>query len=402
MENPFIESAVRVAKINPKLLKILSKPEKIIKFEIPVGKKRYPAFRVQHSSLLGPYKGGIRYHPAVSLGEATTLAELMTWKCSLLGLPFGGAKGGAAVDPKKISDGDLEKLSRGYIEKVAKYIGPRLDVPAPDVNTDSQIMAWMADEYARWIGHWEPAAITGKPLELGGLAGREAATGWGGFVILEKMRQKMGLEPSEVRVAVQGFGNVGSYFSLYAYQEGYRVVAVSDSQGGIYSEEGLPIDEVLVHKKSGESVTTFPYGEKIAGGDLFGLKLEVLAPAALEGAINSFNAKDVDTQVVLELANDPVTEESSEIILGSGAIIVPDILANAGGVIGSYLEWSQGLGGHLWEEGEVLGKIRKMMEKAFGEVWSVRDELKTDLRTSAYVLALRRLECAARGRGMLS
>lgn len=407
MSTPFEKAAV-VLKLDKKTLKALEAPQNIFEFDLPVkldsGKTRiFKGFRVQHNNARGPFKGGIRFHPQVTLSEIKELASLMTFKCALSGLPFGGGKGGVAVAPAELSNTELERLSRGYIRKVANRIGPRVDVPAPDVGTDARVMGWMADEYAKIVGHFELAVITAKPLELGGLDGREVATGWGGFVVLEKVVEKLGLKPKEVSIIVQGFGNVGSHFSRFAFRAGFKIVAVSDSKGGIFKEKGLDIEAVFEHKEGGKKISEFKGQgiEKISNDDLLVQAADILAPAALEDQITERNAGEVRARVVLELANAPVDKGGQKILAESGVLVIPDILANAGGVIGSYLEWSQNLSGYFWEREDGLRRIKVIMERAFDQVWWSRGEGEFDMKTGAYVVAVGRVVEAMKARGWI-
>lgn len=405
---PSLEKAVATLKLDRKVLKVLETPQNILEFDLPVkldsSKTRsFKGYRVQHNNARGPFKGGIRFHPQVTLEEVKELASLMTLKCALLGLPFGGGKGGVIVDPSGLSAAELERLSRGYIRKLADNIGPRVDVPAPDVGTNAWIMGWMVDEYSKIIGRFEPAVITAKPLELGGLDGREVATGWGGFAVLEKVAGKLGLKPKETSIAVQGFGNVGSYFSRFAFRAGFKIVAVSDSKGGIFGKDGLDIEAVFAHKAGGKKIPEFEGRgiEKISNADLLVQKVDILVPAALENQITKKNAGKVKARVVLELANDPVDEEGQKILTKSNVLVIPDILANAGGVVGSYLEWSQNLSGYLWEREDALRRIRVMVERAFDQVWWTRGEGEFDTRTAAYVVAVGRVVEAMKARGWI-
>ncbi len=400
-------------------LERLMKPMNIVSGEIEVtmddGRtEKFQAYRSQHNNALGPYKGGIRFHEGVTEAEVKALSLWMSIKTSIAGLPMGGGKGGVIVDPKKMSTGELERLSRSYMQLVAKHIGVDVDVPAPDVNTDPQMMAWMLDEYEKIVGHLEPGVITGKPLEVGGSAGRTKATGFGGFLALQHLKDALKeLYPDnaegwyngpreKVRIAIQGFGNVGYYFAVSAYEHGYTVVAVSDSKGAIYDEKGLDPVAVLAMKEEKGSVTDYP-GTVITNEELLALDVEVLVPSALESVITDANMETVKAPVILELANGPITPEADAHLLGRDIIVVPDVYANSGGVTVSYLEWVQNRMGYYWKEHEVDEKLEELMGSAFGAFWKKYLELrqqdgpqKVTLRRAVYILAVERIIMAER------
>ncbi len=395
-----------------KYLSRLKTPQNIIKVKINNGKtKEFQAFRVQYNDALGPYKGGIRFHQNVSETEVMALAFWMTIKCAVAGLPYGGGKGGVVVDPKKLSSGELERLSRAYAKFIAPFIGEKKDVPAPDVNTNPQIMAWMLDEYEKVVKYRSPGAFTGKPLLLGGSAGRTKATGQGGVFALKFLLEKLkkntlwAKKPiSQITVAIQGFGNVGYYFAKIASEFGFKVVAVSDSQGGVYVKDGLNPETTLACKKEKGSVAScycrgsvcdIRYGKTITNEQLLELPVDVLVPAALEGAINKKNADKIKAKIIMEMANGPVTSEADEILTKKGTIIVPDIFANAGGVSVSYFEWVQNLSGYYWEEKEVDEKLEKLMKRAFERIWEkfIGSSL-PNLRMAAYILAVEKIIAA--------
>lgn len=399
------------------LVERLRFPERIIEVAVPVqmdgGRtKVFKGWRVQHNSLLGPYKGGIRFHAKVDLEEIKGLALLMTLKNAVVGLPFGGAKGGVEVDPKRLSRDELERLSRIYLHKIVRFIGPNLDIPAPDVNTNPQVMAWMLDEYEKFVGEKAPAAVTGKPLELGGSPLREVATGLGGKMILDEVIKRMRGKKPEVTVAVQGFGNVGANFARLAYQDGYKIIALSDSRGGVYKEKGLDPNEIYDCKAAGGTVAgcylkgtmtaAKNKGVKVIDNEeLLALKVDVLVPAALETVINGRNARNVKAKIVLELANGPLTEEAGRILAEKRTLVVPDILTNAGGVVVSYFEWGQGRLGWPLEEDEAFDRLKKLMVGAFKNVWEASQEKKIDLKTAVYGLALSRIVQVAKWQGMI-
>ncbi len=337
--------------------------------------KIFKAFRSQFNNAKGPYKGGIRFHYNVSESEVKALSAWMTWKCSVLGIPYGGSKGGIIVDPKILSMGELERLSRAYMRAFYKHFGSWIDVPAPDVNTTGQIMAWMLDEYQTLVGHLEPGMITGKPLELGGSQGRTEATGLGGFYVLESLMSAIGRSSSgrkkfnkkATTVAVQGIGNVGYWFIEFAKKAGYKIVASSNSKGGEYK------------------------GKKITNEQLLELPVDILVPAALENQITAKNAGKINAKYIIEMANGPVTPEADEILHNKGIISLPDVLCNAGGVTVSYFEWVQNNMGYYWEKEEVFSKLKKIMDKAFGEVWEIYQTKKVTPRMAAYILAVDRV-----------
>jgi glutamate dehydrogenase/leucine dehydrogenase len=415
MSNPYknacqqLEKIAKILKLDKKMVEKLKKHQNLIKVNLKIKLdngtfKTFKAFRAQHNNVKGPYKGGIRFHPQVTEDEVKALSMWMTWKCSVVGIPYGGGKGGVICNPKEMSEGEIERLSRAYMKAIAPHIGPWVDVPAPDVNTNPQIMAWMVDEYIKvqsskfkvqsWgnIGGNPLAIITGKPIELGGSQGRTEATGQGGVYILMELAKKMGWKPAKTTIAVQGFGNVGFWFSKLANTLGYKIVAISDSKGGIYKKEGkLDPEEVLKYKEKTGSVVGFSGTKKITNEELLELRVDVVAPAALENVISAKNAKKIKAKAIIELANGPVTPEADEILHKRKIINVPDVLANAGGVTVSYFEWVQNLAGYYWEKDEVNVKLEKIMKKAFAEFWEKYKGLKVAPRMAAYTLAVERV-----------
>lgn len=362
--------------------------------------KVFQGYRVRYNDSLGPTKGGIRFHPAVNLDEVTSLAFWMTFKCAVIGLPYGGGKGGVAVNPKELSQPEIERLSRAYIAAIADFIGPDIDVPAPDVYTNPTIMAWMVDEYSKIKRAYSPAVITGKPVALGGSLGREDATGRGGFYVLESIRRRLKLPDGPLRVAVQGFGNSGFHFARLAAQAGYKIVAVSDSQGGILREDGIdPIGTNMLKMHEGQLKAARLRGstyevvsyDKISNGELLELDVDVLVPAALENVLTEKNASKIRAKCVLELANGPTTNAADEILEQKKVHVIADILANAGGVTVSYFEWVQNRLGYYWPEAEVQEKLKVAMEKAANDVVDISDNFKTSLRTASYITALKRI-----------
>lgn len=351
----------------------------------------FDAYRVQHSNARGPFKGGIRFHPQTTLGEVKALASWMTWKTAVVDIPFGGGKGGVTVDPKKLSSGELERLSRAWVRAFVPVLGPDTDVPAPDVNTTPQIMAWMVDEYSQLVGRWTPAAFTGKPIATGGSAGRETSTSQGGMYVLEALMDALKKKMRGASAAVQGFGNAGYFAALLAQRAGLKVVAVSDSRGGISSPSGLDAKKVLDWKKKSGTVVGFPESKPISNSRLLQLKVDVLIPAALENALTRSNAGKVKAKIILELANGAIDPDADRMLWKKGISVAPDILANAGGVAGSYYEWVQNRSGEYWTEQQVFGKLKPLMRKAFATTWKLHMEHNVDLRTAAYILALDRV-----------
>ena len=362
------------------------------------GFKVFKGYRVQHNNARGPFKGGLRYHPLVSLDEIRCFAMLMTWKTALMSIPFGGAKGGVQVDPKILSEAELERLSRAFMRSIAEVIGPQVDVPAPDVNTTPQIMAWMADEYSRRYGP-NPAVITGKPVVVGGSLGRDAATGRGSAICLDRLTKARGWQRSDVPVAIQGFGNAGSWLAVILHEMGYPIIAVSDSKGGILNERGLNPKVVLAHKKETGSVIEFPGAETIAGADIVGIDCSVLTLAALEEAVTDANAAGVKAQVILETGNYPVTPEADPVLHERGVTLVPDILASGGGVAVSYLEWVQDLQREQWAEERVNARLAELMGAATDQVLARAESEGLSLRDAAYLIGVERVAEAEIARG---
>jgi glutamate dehydrogenase/leucine dehydrogenase len=403
-QRQFLEIA-KILGLKPEIVEELKEPQRIIKFQIPVlmddgREKIFWGFRSQHNNALGPYKGGIRFHPEVSEDEIKALSMLMTWKCSLAGIPFGGGKGGVIVDPRKLSRGELERLSRGYVQGIFPLIGPDLDVPAPDVNTNPQIMAWMTDEYSKLKEEESLAAFTGKPLEMWGLAGRNEATGYGGVVILKKLAEVFDLKPEKTTLAIQGFGNVGSNFAQFAFKAGFKILALSEFDGGVYIEKGLDPEATLKCREAkGKisgcycigSVCDLSFGKGISNEELLEMPIDVLVPAAVENVITKENASEIKAKYIIEMANGPVTPEAEEILEKRGIISVPDILANSGGVIASYFEWLQGKEKKLWQKERVFEELSKILEKSFEKVFDLAQKEKNNLRRAAEILAVERV-----------
>lgn len=410
--NPFQNALTQLNKalthmhVSENITPILSQPKRVLEVNIPVrmdngSTKVFTGFRSQYNDALGPFKGGIRFHPGVTIDEVKALSLWMTMKCAVVGLPLGGGKGGVIVDPKTLSHGELERLSRGYIRALYKYLGPTEDVPAPDVYTNGQIMSWMLDEYETLVGHKAPGVITGKPLSLGGSKGRDKATAQGGVFVLTELVQALQKNPKELTVAIQGFGNAGSVVADLLNGLGYTIVAVSDSRGGVYKKEGLSIKDLEIHKSQTESVVSFPDAETITNEQLLELPVDILIPAALENVITEENADRIQAKYILELANGPITPEADEILHIKGIVSVPDILANAGGVTVSYFEQVQNASNYAWTAEEVQTRLEKIMKEAFHDVWAVTQEKNIPLRQAAYIVALRRITDAMELRGRM-
>ncbi|MCD4704878.1 Glu/Leu/Phe/Val dehydrogenase [bacterium] len=396
MQNPYdnamtqLKKAGDIANIKKDTLLKLSSPDRFIQVSIPIRMdsgelKIFTGYRVQYDNSRGPYKGGIRFHPDTDLSEVKALAFWMTIKCSVVGIPLGGGKGGITVNPKELSKAELERLSRGFIQKIKPIIGPNQDIPAPDVYTTPEIMSWMADEFGN------KATFTGKPIEKGGSEGRGNATAQGAFYILEKAMAKLEIN-KDIKIAIQGFGNAGAVFAKLVKEAGYQVVAVSDSKGGIFDNDGLDIAAIESHKKETGSVQNFAGAENITNEKLLELPVDVLALAALENQITKDNAKQVKAKLIIELANGPLTPEADEILKDKEVVVCPDVLTNAGGVTVSYFEWQQNLADEHWTEEDVNSKMKEIMEKAFDEVWETAEKYQVILRTAGFIKAIERIE----------
>ncbi|VVB94303.1 Glutamate dehydrogenase [uncultured archaeon] len=387
-------------------LDLLDMPRRTFTVHFPVrmdsGKiKMFIGHRVQYNDARGPAKGGIRFHPELTIDHVKDLAFLMSLKCAVANIPFGGSKGGVVVNPKGLSRNELEHATRGYIRAIADYIGPFKDIPAPDVYTDEKIMAWILDEFERIKGEHVPSMVTGKPIELGGSKARSYSTSLGGIYVLEEAMKKINLDKSKAFIAIQGFGNVGENAARLLHEREYNVIAVSDSKGGIIKEDGLFIPAVIKHKNETGSVIDFPGSKNITNEELLTCKCDILIPAALSDQLNRDNAPNVKSKLVLELANAPTTRDADDIFFDKNIMLIPDVLANAGGVVVSYFEWSQNLNNDYWEEEKVLEKLKKTMITAFNDVYSLCQEQKCRLRKSAYSVALKRILEAEKLRGNL-
>ena len=399
------DGAARILNLDPGIWRILTHPKRQIIVSCPIQMDNgqievFTGYRVQYNIALGPAKGGIRYHPDVSLDEMTALAAWMTWKCAVADIPFGGGKGGVSCDPTRMSRRELEALTRRYVAEIIDAIGPEKDVAAPDVNTNEQIMAWVMDTYSMHVGHTTTSVVTGKPLELGGSVGRREATGRGVMIATREAAKHLGFDIRSATIAVQGFGNVGSVSAQLLAELGARIVAITDWKGGVYNADGLNISKLLEHDREHKMVEGFPGSEPISNEDLFKLKVDVLIPAALENQLTAENANDVQARIIVEGANGPTTPEAHQMLHSRGILIVPDILANSSGVTASYFEWVQDRYGYFWKKEEVIERIEMKMRKAFDAVLQTSLKYNVDLRTAAYIVAIDRVATVTRMRGM--
>lgn len=396
--------AAREVKFDKDLLKILEKPMRILEVSIPIkmdnGRiKVFKGFRCQYNDAKGPTKGGVRYHPNVSEDEVVALAAWMTWKCALLDLPYGGAKGGIICDPSKLSVSELERLTRRYTTEIMPILGPHIDIPAPDVYTTSKTMAWIMDTFSMFKGYTEPSIVTGKPEILGGSKGRKEATGKGVALITREFFKARNKDLKGARIAVQGFGNVGGHAALFLSRMGAKIVAASDASGCLVNPDGLDVPGLMDCVEKHACVVKYP-GEQIDRGELLYQDVDVLIPAALEDQIHQKNAENIKAKLVVEGANGPITPEGDEILEKKGIAVIPDILANAGGVVVSHLEWVQALSGLYWEEDQVNAELERKMVKAFKQVWENAQKRKISLRCAAYVVAIERIAEVYRYRGI--
>jgi len=398
------QRAADLMKLEPNVQEILRKPRRILSVNFPVKMDDgrlllYQGFRSQHNNALGPYKGGIRYHPNVTIDEVKALSMWMTWKCAVAGVPFGGAKGGVTVNPKQLSHRELEVLSRSFFSLISEIVGPYRDIPAPDVYTDSQTMAWFMDEYSKNDKGNALAVVTGKPLIIGGSLGRDSATGRGVAITIEEAARHLKMDLKKSTCAIQGFGNVGSWAYQFLEQAGVNVVAVSDSKGGVYKKTGLWFNEVAAYKKKNGSVINLPGTQPITNEELLELDVDILVPAALEDVITEDNARNIKARLVAEGANGPTTPEADDILFKNDVTLIPDILANSGGVSTSYLEWVQNLQHLYWTAEEVDHRLKNIMVKAFAEAYKTSQEYNVNMRTGAYVYAIGKVRDAMTIRG---
>ncbi|WP_275993673.1 Glu/Leu/Phe/Val family dehydrogenase [Argonema antarcticum] len=402
----YLEQAAKELRMDQGLLEVMSHPRKVVTVSIPVkldnGQVQVLAgHRVQHCDVLGPYKGGTRYHPAVTLREISALAMLMTWKCALVGIPYGGAKGGIAIDPARYSVGELERITRRYTSELIKDIGPSVDIPAPDVGTSAREMAWMMDTYSMNVGHAVPGVVTGKPISIGGSRGREMATGRGVMIIVREALAERGETLAGAKIVIQGFGNVGGAAAVLLDEAGAKVMAVSDVSGGIFNPEGLDIQALKVYAaENNRRIAGFPGSVPVSNAELLALPCDVLIPAALENQITEDNVHEVQAKFVAEAANGPVTLAADLALEARGVTVLPDILANAGGVVVSYLEWVQGLSYVFWDEERVNREMEGLMVHAYHEVIKQSKMRQVPLRVAAYTLGVGRVAQALSDRGL--
>lgn len=399
------ETAAARLNLDPNVATRLRRPDRAMIVSVPTrmddGRVHvFTGYRVQHNDVLGPFKGGIRYHPEVSLGEVSALAMWMTWKCSLVGLPLGGAKGGITCDPALLSRHELQSMTRRYTAEILNFIGPEVDVPAPDMGTNEQVMAWIMDTYSQHKGHAVPEIVTGKPVAIGGTLGRREATGRGVVYTIMEAANHLKIDLQKCTAVVQGFGNVGSVACKELAAAGVKIVGVADRTGGFYDAKGLPVDKLLEVADKNHSLEGCPYGEKITNAQLLELKCDILVPAALEMQITKENVSRLQCRILAEGANGPTTPEADEVLRDKNVFLIPDILANAGGVVVSYFEWVQDLQNFFWTEDEVNKKLRDILVKAFHEVLAMSQKHKVDMRQAALMIGIERVEKAMLWRGL--
>lgn len=402
MQNPFenalkqLEKAANIMNLDKNIHEILKSPDRVMTVSVPVKMdngevKVFTGFRSQYNDALGPYKGGIRYHENVSLDEVKALSFWMMVKCATVNIPMGGGKGGIIVDSKKLSEGELERMSREYVRKIWREIGSDKDVPAPDMYTTPKIMGWMRDEFEKLVGHSDPGVITGKAIADGGSEGREQATAQGGVYVTRELMKKLNLKASETKVAIQGMGNVGGFMAKLLAADGFKIVALSDSKGGVYNPDGLDLDKVFAHKEKTGSLSGMDGVQNVSNAELLELPVDILVPSAMENQITSDNADKIKAKIIVEMANGPTTPEADEVLSARGIVVVPDVLANAGGVTVSCFEWEQNVKDQKWSEIEVLAKLEPIMVNAFNEVWETKNKYSVPMRTAAFVKAIERV-----------
>ena len=409
--NPFeiaqkqVKSACDKLNADPAVYEILKNPMRVLEVSFPVRLddgtvKTFIGYRSQHNNAVGPFKGGLRFHPDVTKDEVKALSTWMTFKCSVAGIPYGGGKGGMAIDPKDYSKAELERISKGFATAISPIIGEKVDIPAPDVNTNGQIMSWMVEAYEKVAGKSTKGVFTGKPLEFGGSLARTEATGYGVHLTAKKALAKLNMDVKGATYAVQGFGNVGFYTAYYAHKDGAKIIAFSNSHVAIYNENGIDMEAVIKDfEENGRILTNKDYGKDITNAELLELEVDVLAPCALENQITSENADRIKAKVITEGANGPTTPEADEILFKKGIVVIPDILANSGGVVVSYFEWVQNLQSYYWSFEEVQQKEDTLLSTAFEDVWALADEYKVDLRNAAYMKSIERISKAMKLRG---
>jgi len=399
-------AVTHLSHIDPGVIDFMRYPRREFTVNFPVRRdngslEMFTGYRVHHNTSLGPSKGGIRFSMGVTLDEVRALAMWMTWKCALVNIPYGGAKGGVVVDPRTLSEGELERLTRRFASELVPLVSPQMDIPAPDMGTNSQVMAWFMDTYSMQTGYSVPAVVTGKPIGIGGSEGRTEATGHGVIITMEAALHDAGYNnPADVKIVIQGFGNVGSNAALYAEELGYKVVGVSDVEGGIYNENGLDIKEVVNHLQNTGTVVGFIDSEPVSNDELLTLPCNVLIPAALEGQITDKNAGDIQADFIIEAANGPTTPEADDILNERNILVVPDILANAGGVVVSYFEWVQDLQAFFWDKSEILSRLDRILRDAYTRTKHTSDTKEIDMRTAAQVTAIERVAQAITTRGV--
>ena len=409
--NPFeiaqkqVKTACDRLNADPAVFEILKKPQRVLEVNFPVKLdngtvENFTGYRSQHNNAVGPYKGGVRFHPNVNMDEVKALSIWMTIKCCVAGIPYGGGKGGITLDPRNYSEAELERIARAYSEAISPLIGEKIDIPAPDVNTNGKIMSWMVDAYENVVKHSAPGVFTGKPVEFGGSLARTEATGYGVNFAAVQALEKLGKDVKGATYAIQGFGNVGYHTGYYAHKAGAKIVAVSTVDVAIYNENGLDMEAIIKEfQEKGFITNEAGYGKEISNAELLALEVDVLAPCALENQLTSENAGKVRAKIVVEGANGPTTPEADVILRQNGVLVVPDILANCGGVVVSYFEWVQNLQGYYWEFDEVQEKETVVLRRAFRDIWNLAKEYDVDLRTASYMMSIRRVEKAMKLRG---
>ncbi|MGI6604665.1 MAG: Glu/Leu/Phe/Val dehydrogenase [Firmicutes bacterium] len=403
----FFQEAAAHLKLDAGMMKLLENPQREIAVQIPLVREdgsfeAISGFRVQHSNARGPFKGGIRFHPSVNMDEVRGLAALMTWKCAAVNIPYGGAKGGISIEPRNYTKRELKAITRSFISAIMPVIGPQIDIPAPDVNTSAETMGWIVAKANELAGTDVRGIVTGKPIELGGSLGRKEATGKGVAVITLRLLEWLGKDPTQMKIAVQGFGNNGSYTALYLAEAGCKIVAVSDVSGGFYKEDGLDIPALFEYVKTSPNhlLAGYPDAKPISNEELLEADVDILIPAALENQITTANANNIKASIIVEAANAPVTPDADKILRQRGITVVPDILANAGGVIVSYFEWVQNQQCLYWDIDTVNGKLTGVMHQAFDDIWNLAKEQNIPLRTAAYVIAIQRVVRALEQQGV--
>lgn len=400
-----IEKAASKMNLDPNILAQLKEPERVLMVSVPVKMdngevKVFTGYRSQYNTVRGPAKGGVRYHPDVTLDEMKALSAWMTWKCAVAGIPYGGAKGGVKCNPKEMSEGELERLSRRYIFEISSIIGPKKDIPAPDMYTNPKIMGWYIDTYNKLNNSAAFSTITGKPIELWGSEGRVEATARGLSYTVKEATKYLSVDPLKSTVVVQGYGNAGSITARLLYEQGYKIIGVSDSKGGVYNLEGIDPVEVLAHKGKTGTVSNYPKAKSITNEDLLEMECDILVPAALEGVITKRNADNIKAKIIAEAANGPVNPEADDILYQRGVFVIPDILANCGGVTVSYFEWVQGLYGYFWNKEKVNSRLKELIVKAFNKILKLSQKEKVDNRTSAYICAISKVADTMKSRGV--